>query len=343
MVIHSVFSLISGGELFQLQQDARASLRKAYALGTFDNLNIQWVKYLHFCVYFDLRPFPATTLQLVWYVQYLSRTFKSHCSIVGYLAGIKTLHCMLNYNINAFSGFLLKLTLRGLCRNNQHVIKRAVPMMPVILRKLHTSLDHSDLLQAIFWGVCILAFSLLFRKSNLVPVKVFGFDKHRQLTHGDCVVDTDTNRVTVGIRWAKNHQFTKELLTFPLPRLPGSVLCPLQAINNIKRLVRANKHDHLFQLPQGQGSLTYRRFQKMLRDRLKGLNIDNFKDFSSHSFRRGGTMFAFLCGVPTEMIKLLGNWTSDAYLTYLEFPFETRSAACELIKMRLLAMEHMNK
>ena len=72
---------------------------------------------------------------------------------------------------------------------------------------------------------------------------------------------------------------------------------------------------------------------------LKLAGVQNFADFSSHSFRRGGCTFAFLCGIPTEMIKLLGNWSSDAYLAYLEFPVETRTAAFELIKMRLMAME----
>ena len=44
-----------------------------------------------------------------------------------------------------------------------------------------------------------------------------------------------------------------------------------------------------------------------------------------------------------EVIKLMGNWKSNAYLAYLEFPLETRSAACELMKMRILAMEQRDK
>ena len=40
------------------------------------------------------------------------------------------------------------------------------------------------------------------------------------------------------------------------------------------------------------------------------------------------------------MIKLLGNWSSDAFMAYLEFLIKTRSAACQLIKIRLMAMEN---
>ena len=152
-------------------------------------------------------------------------------------------------------------------------------------------------------------------------------------------MDHAERKVTVGIRWSKNHQFTRELLTFPLPEIQGSVLCPYKALLNLRKLIPPQHPDqHVFQLPGG-GSFTYRKFQNTLREILKRIGVPDEQDFSSHSFCRGGTTFAFLCGIPTEIIKILGNWKSDAFLAYLEFPLETRTAACKLIKMRLLAME----
>ena len=325
-------------ELEQLKKDARNTLQSAYALGTFDNLHTQWVKFLRFCVYFQLIPFPASTMVLVWYAQFLSRTHKSHASVVSYLSGVKTLHILLNQSIRGFAGFLLKMTLRGLRRTNTHVVKRAKPMTPTLLRQIHAVLNHNNPIHAIFWGICILAFLLLFRKSNLVPDKVNEFNGEKQLRHGDCVIDRARNRVIVGIRWAKNQQFKRELMTFPLPSLTGSVLCPVKAVDNIRKLIPGTESEHLFQLPM-RGSMTSRRFQEMLREILKQLGVPDYSAYSSHSFRRGGTTFCFLCGIPTEIIRVLGCWSSDAFLAYLEFPIETRTAACELIKMRILAME----
>ena len=106
----------------------------------------------------------------------------------------------------------------------------------------------------------------------------------------------------------------------------------------MRRLVKWKNQDHLFQLLSGD-SFTYRRFQNMLCEKLKLIGIQEVSTFSSHSFRRGGTTFTFLCGVPTEMIKLFWNWSLDAFLANLEFPVEMRTAACELIKIRLLVME----
>ena len=158
------------------------------------------------------------------------------------------------------------------------------------------------------------------------------------MKHSDIFITQ--NKVIVGIRWAKNEQFKKELLTFPFARLPTSVLCPAKAILKVKQLINWKPDDHLFQLPGG-GSLTYAKFQSMFRDKLKkiGFSEELYKDYSSHSFCRGGTTFSFLCGVPTKIIKLLGHWRSDVFLTYIDLPLETRTAACELIKLRLLALE----
>ena len=177
---------------------------------------------------------------------------------------------------------------------------------------------------------------MLFRKSNLIPDTLQGFQKHKQLTHADCVRTQD--QVVVGIRWAKNEQFRRDLLTFPLPKLGGSVLCPVDALDNVRRLVKHNENDHIFKVSDN-ASFTYRQFQDKLQETLKQLQVPNYASYSSHSFRRGGTTFSFLCGIPVEIIKLLGNWRSNAFLSYIEFPLETRSAACELMKMRILAME----
>ena len=322
-----------------MKVDAKQTQRMAYELGTYNNYYVQWVKYLKFCVYFSLQAFLATTSILVWYTQYISRSLKVHRSILAALAGVKKLHEFLGMDTQGFHGFFLKITLLGLRKTNQHVVKQARPVTPSILKKIHLVTNHQDPVEAVFWGCSLLGFLLLFRKSNLVPDTINGFNGNKQLRHGDCVI-TDT-KVIVGIRWAKNEQFRRELLTFPLARLPNSVLCPAKAIQNIHRLIPAEQNNHVFQLPHNAGSLTYAKFQDMFWKKLQkiGFSKQESSAFSSHSFRRGGTTFSFLCGVPVEKIKLLGNWRSDVFLTYIEFPLETCSAACELIKLRLLALD----
>mmetsp|Transcript_57446 Transcript_57446/g.181875 ORF Transcript_57446/g.181875 Transcript_57446/m.181875 type:complete len:99 (+) Transcript_57446:3605-3901(+) len=65
--------------------------------------------------------------------------------------------------------------------------------------------------------------------------------------------------------------------------------------------------------------LQYQQLVTFIKSSLRQLNIDP-DCYSSHSLRRGGAMFAFLAGVSPELIKLHGDWASDAYQAYLMMP-----------------------
>ena len=182
MVIQKDFlSFFVGAELQLLIEEARISRSKAFTEGTFKNLNCQWVKYLKFCVYFKLEPLPASAGILAWYAQYLSKKFRSHASIVGYPAGVKKLHEVTNYSTQGFRGYIFKLTLLGIRRRNQYTVTRAQLITPSLLQHVYVQLNHNCAEDVVFWCICIMAFFLLFRKSNLVPDTIQGFVPGKQL------------------------------------------------------------------------------------------------------------------------------------------------------------------
>ena len=76
---------------------------QAFATGTWTNLLSQWVRYLHFCLSFNLIAFPAQDAVLSWYARFLAYKFKSHSSVVNYLSGVKTLHLLLDFDISGFT------------------------------------------------------------------------------------------------------------------------------------------------------------------------------------------------------------------------------------------------
>ena len=51
--------------------------------------------------------------------------------------------------------------------------------------------------------------------------------------------------------------------------------------------------------------------------------------FSSHSLRRAGATWAFQSQVPGELIQTHGDWTSTAYLRYLDFSLNERLQVAE--------------
>ena len=60
------------------------------------------------------------------------------------------------------------------------------------------------------------------------------------------------------------------------------------------------------------------------------------QDHACHSFRRGEASFAFYSGVPVELIKMLGDWHSDAVLLYLMFPLAIRLQSVNTIAKSIL-------
>ena len=59
-------------------------------------------------------------------------------------------------------------------------------------------------------------------------------------------------------------------------------------------------------------------FQNVLRKLIKEIGEDP-KQYSSHSCRRGGATWTFSSNIPSELIQLYDDWSSDAYKTYLKF------------------------
>ena len=60
--------------------------------------------------------------------------------------------------------------------------------------------------------------------------------------------------------------------------------------------------------------------------------------YAGHSFRRGGASFAFQSGILVGMIKLLGDWKSDAVLLYLTVPLKMRMESNNFLSKSILQM-----
>ena len=269
---------------------------------------------------------------MAWYAQFLSYRFKSYNSIVNYLSAVKTLHKLLNLSTEGFTGITFKLVMKGLKRLNTYMTRQAFPMTPALLVKIKASLNLNEASDATFWAGCLVAFFLLLRKSNLFPSTLKTFDAKKQLCRQDFQWLKD--KVIVTLRWSKTNQFGRHE-RFSLPRIPNSAICPYQALQNMWELL-PGETGICFKRPDSN-PFTYYQFQTKLKKAVEVAGKDPSM-FSSHSFRRGGTTFAFLCGVPAELIKLLGGWSSDCYLRYIQFPMEAKIAATELVKARI---QHM--
>jgi len=306
-------------QIRDLRKMLRRSKKAAFAQGTRSNLMVQWRSFLSFCFFFQLPWLPTNAETLALYAQFLSFTFKATSSVSNYICGAKMLHTLTDTPAPAFQALELKLALRGLARLNPHCPKQASPITPQILLAVYAHLDLTKYEHAVFWALFLVAYFTFARKSNLVQTG----DQGTQLRRQDVMVGS--RGLVITFHWSKTIQFGERKLVVPVVSIPQSVLCPVSAYKHMCRLVPGPKSGPAFVLLHGTGlsPVTYYQYQVFIRKVIAKVGLDPSL-FSSHSFRRGGATWAFRAQVPGELVKVHGDWRSDAYLKYLDFSLDQR-------------------
>ena len=197
---------------------------------------------------------------------------------------------------------------------------------------------------ASFWAICLIAFFGMFRKSHLLPTSTKSFNPAKQLTKED--FRFYPWGILLTIRWSKTIQFRERVVQIPLPRIPNSPLCPVEACTRAFRFtIHTPGNSQAFNWLQ-QSSLTIRSFTySMFTDKLRAILRDLGyppHSYGGQSFRRGGASFAYQAGVPIELIKVLGDWRSDAVLLYLTIPLTIRLQSINLLTKSILSTFPLN-
>ena len=255
----------------------------------------------------------------------------SPASISCYLNVIRLLHLESGFPNPLHHNFYLSSLLRGIRRNLSTPPKQKLPMTPSILLSMYTQLDLSNPIMVSFWAASLVAFFCFFRKSTLLP----NSSVHNCSTQM-CVSDVtiSDSLALIKVKHTKTLQFRDRLLQVPLPLIPGSPLCPVTPLRSLLHpSLPIPPHAPLFSYPLPKGGysfLTHNSFSRLLRLTLSSCGISP-SDYSGHSFRRGGASFAFSLGVPSELIKAQGDWSSDVYIRYLSSPLSDRIKLANLM------------
>ena len=324
--------LFSENHLQVLKEDLKYSNKAAFAAGTRKNLIIQWESFLLFCMYFRFRSLPVSTQILQLYAQFLSRTLKSVDSIKNYISGIKTMHLILGFPVEQINSFVLNLSLRGLTRVKMHCVKKAEAITPETLLQISSVLNLEDDSDKVFWCLFLFAFFLLARKSNLVPTS------QADILNKKCLLKIDVSDkgeyLIVRFRWTKTIQYGERILDLPLIQIKNSILCPVQAYRNMCNKIKLIEDSPLFVLPNRK-VLTYMHFLRKLKHCIKEIGLDP-GSFSTHGFRRGGATLAFPAKIPSDKIKMMGDWKSDCYRQYLAYDLKDKLLVAKELRHYLL-------
>ena len=296
----------------------------AFAKSTAASYKSQLRAYLRFCLFFGYTPVPCRAIHLLRYIVFLARTLSTR-SIPNYLNVVRLLHLQYGYP-NPLEDPLFKhqktLLMRGIKRINGERVTQKLPITPDVLHKMQCHLHLDSSFDATFWAACLVAFFSFFRKSNLLPPSTTEFDTKRHLRQ--CDVRLFPWGIILVVRWSKTIQYRDRTLLVPVPKIAHSSLCPLSAVTRAFKLAGVYQSNKSASAPAFTyledgvlKTLTYTTFTTKLKRTLDLCGYDSSR-FSGHSFRRGGASFALHCGVPSDYIKLQGDWKSTAYERYLD-------------------------
>ena len=146
--------------------------------------------------------------------------------------------------------------------------------------------------------------------------------------------------VLIHVKWSKTIQFRDRKVCIPFSYIPNSHLCPVKAILHAFSFTRSSSDSAqafaFLDVASGCiSTFTYPTFLSHLRTCLWYIGI-NPKLYAGHSFRRGGASFAYEAGIPIDMIKLIGDWKSDAVLLYLTVPLKMRLHSNNILTKHIL-------
>ena len=304
----------------QLELEVAQYRAATFADSTKSTYRAQFKVYMQFCMHHGYMPVPITSDKLCMYAAFLARTRK-FSTVRQYLNVVRILHLESGFPNPLLDNWFLRSVRLGIQRVKGDSLVQKLPITPEILLKVRLVLNLADPADAMFWAVSLTAFFGLFRKGDLLLANMRQFDKSKHLRRRDICLGP--LGATIHLRHSKTIQNSERVLHVPIPILSGHPLCPVQAIIQVFSMHKPHSLDApAYSLPPVVGSsiLSQSMFSKKLSKVLNSIGIQSSR-YSGHSFRRGGASWALQCGFPSDIIRMMGDWKSDAYRRYLDMPF----------------------
>ena len=177
-------------------------------------------------------------------------------------------------------------------------------------------LSKLDLLSAgdsNIWAAYVFA---MFGRSNVLCSEK-SFDTFKHLRRRDLVFYEW--KILVHIRWTKTIQFKECSLNIHLPRVPKHPLCPVAVIFHAWSFTSGfpmGSPAFLAPVKHTLKPLSSNTFISRKKEILKSSAVNSSLYFG-HSFRRGEATWAYKVGVAVDTIRIIGDWKSNAYTSYI--------------------------
>ena len=331
----------------QLEQGEWEELDELYsyglAKGTWSSYKTAERLLIQCCEEKDIeKKLPLEENTVLAFVHWLAFRRGSKASTIDtYLSGIRQLHVERGLPTDNIRTDRVKTILKGLKNKNlaedrKEGVEKRKPITTDILLVLKGKLAEADMNgrdQRLVWTVSSILFHGAFRVHELLCKKQSSFDPDFTLLGRDVKLVTQGGRevLQLRIKAPKEQKVGKDVIVDVYST--DSELCPVRAFKKWIKFKGKEDELPLFRFSSGI-PLTGKKFNEVVRDRLKG-EVENIeKLFSSHSFRAGAASMMAAIGYSDDDIKAVGRWSSRAFMEYIKLPRTQRAEIARKINKR---------
>jgi hypothetical protein len=209
-------------------------------------------------------------------------------------------------------------SLRGL-ENLQGSRRR--PLRPPItigmLHALRAALNLNDPFEACVWAMALCAFWGMMRFGEVSVTTRNAFDKAKHLTRRDAHFGFDLDRKPYARLDLPSSKTAKPGEVQSVFLVPQDGLCPLEALQNLARVVPAGPEDPLFSWRDKHGNIRPMVKSKAITHINTIIGARGWGTAFGHSFRISGASFYLSQKVDPEIVRIAGRWRSLAYEVYI--------------------------
>lgn len=261
----------------------------------------------------EINRVPCTTNLMSGFIAYLSG-FYSKTAIINFLASVKAWHHvnLIPYDLDEK---LLSVLLRGAGRVQPLPQPRRQPLTINQLKLILMNLDPNIPEQVAVAACLSTTFFCCARLGEFTVPTVKSFSPKNHITINDVTFEQDRNfnKVTAFHLPRTKTSATGETV-FWAPQETG--IDPQKLLYQHLQINEPLPHEHLFSFKTEDKKLPMSR-NTFLRNVHRAASLANVNFQSGHSIRIGATLEYLLRGIPFEVVKQIGRWSSNSFTLYL--------------------------
>jgi hypothetical protein len=241
----------------------------------------------------------------------------SGSSLANYAAGLRAWH-LLHGRAWLIPPNELKAVLDGALASAPEASKRPkrLPFTPTFLCAIRDQLNLDTPLDAAVFACLTTTFYAVARLGEFTVNAIKEFDSKKHITRAGVSNTTDRNGLRVTkfrLPSTKCSPIKGEEAYWAAQEGPSD---PSGALENHLRVNPASGDVHLFAWKHTKGlrPLSKKELMKRVSIAAKAANLPDLK---GHGLRIGGTLEYLLRGVPFDVVKAMGRWSSEAFTIYL--------------------------